>query len=82
MKNCTIPIFFSSDDNYIPFLAVAITSLVNNASKEYKYDITVYTIFGVGVNKKDFPSDVKFKCVFKRLFRGANSLMKMISPLM
>ena len=52
MKNCTIPIFFSSDDNYIPFLAVAITSLVNNASKEYKYDITVLNT-GVSYENKE-----------------------------
>lgn len=36
-----IPIFFSSDDNYIPFLDVAIASLIDNASKEYKYRIVV-----------------------------------------
>ena len=29
-----IPIFFATDDNYIPFLAVAIKSLLDNASKE------------------------------------------------
>ena len=52
MKKCTIPIFFSSDDNYIPFLAVAITSLVNNASKEYKYDITVLNT-GVSYENKE-----------------------------
>ena len=36
-----IPIFFSTDDNYIPFLDVAIASLIDNASKEYKYNIVV-----------------------------------------
>ena len=34
-----IPIFFSTDDNYIPFLDVAIASLIENASKEYTYRI-------------------------------------------
>ena len=43
MENCTIPVFFSSDDNYVPFLAVAITSLIKNASKKYNYDIIVLT---------------------------------------
>lgn len=37
----TIPIFFSADDNYVPFLAVAIRSLIDNASKKYNYDIVV-----------------------------------------
>ena len=30
-----IPIFFSTDDNYIPFLTVALHSIIENASKEY-----------------------------------------------
>lgn len=36
-----IPIFFSTDDNYIPFLDVAISSLIENASREYEYRIIV-----------------------------------------
>ena len=36
-----IPIFFSTDDNYIPFLDVAIHSLIANASKDYDYRIIV-----------------------------------------
>ncbi len=36
-----IPIFFSTDDNYVPFLDVAIASLAANASKEYSYRIIV-----------------------------------------
>ena len=36
-----IPIFFSTDDNYIPFLDVAIRSLIANASKNFRYRIIV-----------------------------------------
>lgn len=36
-----IPIFFATDDNYIPFLAVAIKSLLDNASKDYFYNIHI-----------------------------------------
>ena len=36
-----IPIFFSTDDNYVPYLDVAISSLISNASREYKYRIVV-----------------------------------------
>ncbi len=36
-----IPIFFATDDNYIPFLAVAMRSLIDNASKDYNYKILV-----------------------------------------
>ena len=36
-----IPIFFSSDDNYLPFLGVAIRSLIENASPDYCYRIHI-----------------------------------------
>ncbi len=36
-----IPIFFSCDDNYIPFLAVTLESLEKNANKNYHYAIKV-----------------------------------------
>ena len=36
-----IPIFFSTDDNYIPYLDVAVSSLIQNASKSYNYKIIV-----------------------------------------
>jgi lipopolysaccharide biosynthesis glycosyltransferase len=39
MKN--IPIFFSCDDNYAPFLGVAITSLICNTSEKNNYSIYV-----------------------------------------
>lgn len=36
-----IPIFFAIDDGYTPFLAVALQSLIENASKDYKYLIKI-----------------------------------------
>lgn len=39
--NREIPIFFSTDDNYVPFLDVAIVSLIENASRAYDYRIIV-----------------------------------------
>ena len=39
--NKNIPIFFATDDGYIPFLAVALESIKQNASKGYKYLIKV-----------------------------------------
>lgn len=41
MNKIEIPIFFSIDDNYIPFLLVALRSLKDNASKKYNYRIIV-----------------------------------------
>ncbi|MGN0787962.1 MAG: glycosyltransferase family 8 protein [Candidatus Onthoplasma sp.] len=40
-KNTIIPIVFSCDDKYIPFLAVALESMEENASRNYEYDIKV-----------------------------------------
>ena len=39
--NSEIPIFFSTDDNYIPYLDIAVRSLIENASKDYQYRIIV-----------------------------------------
>ena len=36
-----IPVFFSTDDQYIPYLDIALASLIENASKEYQYKIIV-----------------------------------------
>lgn len=36
-----VPIFFAVDDNYIPFLGVALKSLIDNASKSYKYSVKI-----------------------------------------
>jgi lipopolysaccharide biosynthesis glycosyltransferase len=41
MKNNQINIFFSCDDAYIPFLAVSLQSLEQNASKQFLYEIRV-----------------------------------------
>lgn len=45
-----IPIFFSTDDNYIPYLDVAVASLIENASKEYSYRIIV---LNTGLNEEN-----------------------------
>lgn len=40
-KKEMIPVFFAVDDNYIPFLTVALRSLIDNSSKRYDYRIHV-----------------------------------------
>ena len=41
MEKETIPIFFTIDDSYAPFNAVAIKSLLENGSKDYNYKIII-----------------------------------------
>ena len=36
-----IPVFFSTDDHYVPYLDVAISSLIENASKAYRYRLII-----------------------------------------
>lgn len=36
-----IPIFFTIDDGYAPYLGIALHSLIQNASRDYDYDINI-----------------------------------------
>ena len=40
-KKPSIPIFYAADENYLPYLAVSLGSLQENASKEYHYEIYI-----------------------------------------
>lgn len=56
-----------------------LVNLVNNLDKD-KYDITLQTIFDVGVNKQYLNKNIKYKYVFKKLFRGSTTIFKLFSP--
>ena len=43
MVKPVIPVFFATDNNYVPFLAVSMTSMLENASSDYDYKIYVLT---------------------------------------
>ena len=36
-----VRLFFTVDDNYVPFLSVTLASIIDHASKKYKYKITI-----------------------------------------
>ena len=61
--NKEIPIFFTIDNTYAPFLAVAIKSIIENASKEYDYRIIVLyqDLTQENMNKISKMSNDKFK---------------------
>ena len=71
-----IPIFFSIDDNYIPFFTVAAHSIMDNASKDYKYK---FIILNSGIKKE---SQEKLKTLenenFKVEFVNVNEKIKSI----
>ena len=41
MNRQNIPVFFAVDDNYVPFLAVALESLVAKISEKNFYEIRI-----------------------------------------
>lgn len=56
-----------------------LVNLVNNLDKS-KYDITLQTIFDEGVNKKYLNNNIRYKYVFKKLFRGSTTIFKLFRP--
>ena len=53
-----IPIFTATDDNYVPFLAVTLQSLLENASKDYNYAIK---ILNTGINEDNVSKIKKYE---------------------
>lgn len=53
-----------------------LVNLVNNLDPT-KYDITLQTIFDVGVNKSNLKPHIHYKSLFKRDFRGNNQLFQL-----
>ncbi|MBQ9728988.1 MAG: glycosyltransferase family 8 protein [Clostridia bacterium] len=53
-KKGVIPLFFATDDNYLPFLSISLESILENSSKEYDYNVYV---LHTGV-KKDFEEKI------------------------
>ena len=53
-----------------------LVNLVNNLDRE-KYDITVQTLFDVGIHKESLKSYVKYRSVFPKEFRGNNRLLQL-----
>ena len=51
-------------------------NLVNNLDKS-KYDVTVQTLFDVGVNRKYLTSDVRYIAGFRYQFRGNSHFQKL-----
>lgn len=56
-----------------------LVNLVNNMDKT-KFDITVMTLFDVGVNKQFLSSDITYKSCFTKMVRGNSHMMKLLSP--
>lgn len=56
-----------------------LVNLVNNIDKT-KFDVTVQTLFDVGVNRQYLNKDVKYIGGYKKMPRGNTHIMKLFSP--
>ncbi len=56
-----------------------LVNLVNNMDAT-KFDITVMSLFGGGVNEQFLKPNIKYKTVFKKTFPGNSKIMKVLSP--
>ncbi|MBQ7890392.1 MAG: glycosyltransferase [Erysipelotrichaceae bacterium] len=56
-----------------------LVNLVNNLNKS-KFDVTVISLFGGGVNESFLNKDVHYYSVFKKSFPGNSHFMKLFSP--
>lgn len=56
-----------------------LVSLLNGLNKE-KYDITLFTIFEEGSNRKDLQPFIRQQHLFKKVFRGYSVLQKFFPP--
>lgn len=56
-----------------------LVNLVNHLDKD-KYEITVQTLFDVGINRKFLNADVKYKYVFQHMPRGNIHMLKFFTP--
>ncbi len=58
-----------------------LVNLVNNMDRS-KFDITVVSLFGGGVNEQFLSPDIKYRAVFSRMIPGNSHIMKLFSPKM
>ena len=56
-----------------------LVNLVNNMNRE-KFDVTVMSLFDVGVNKQFLKKDIKYKSCFKYAIPGNSHYMKLLTP--
>lgn len=56
-----------------------LVNLVNNMDKT-KFDITVQTLFDIGVNKQFLNNDIKYKFCYKKQFPGNSRYFCLLSP--
>lgn len=74
-----IKVLFLIHDLSVGGAEKVLVNLVNNMNKK-KFDVTVMSLFDVGVNKQFLKEDVKYISCFKYAIPGNSHLLKLFSP--
>lgn len=71
-----IPVFFAVDDNYAPFLGVALESITRNASRKYQYNIHILTegLNDQNVSRLSKYGDENFNIIFNDVKEGVRTM--------
>lgn len=56
-----------------------LVNLVNNMDRS-KFDVSITTLFGGGVNEQFLKPDIHYRAIFPREFRGNSHIMKLLTP--
>lgn len=75
-----VPIFFAVDDNYAPFLGVALQSLTENASPDYQYNIHILTegLSAQNVSRLSAYNSENVSVIFNDVAEGIKSMSERI----
>lgn len=74
-----IKVLFLIHDLEVGGAEKVLVNLVNNMDVS-RFDVTVMTLFDVGVNKQFLKKHIKYKSCFKKPIRGNSHLLKLLSP--
>lgn len=74
-----IKILFAIHDLSVGGAEKVLINLVNNMD-DSKFDITVFSLFDVGVNKQFLSDKITYRYAFKYMVRGNSHIMKLFSP--
>lgn len=71
-----IPVFFAVDDNYAPFLGVALESITQNASRDYIYNVHILTegLNQTNISRLQAYSDKNFNILISDVAEGMRSM--------
>ena len=78
-NNNIIPIVFTCDDKYIPFLAVSLESMEDNASKNYTYDIKILHSNNISEANQNIIRQKYNNQTFKISFEDISSYVELIA---